>query len=133
MMEQRELPLDDPRLDLPGIVEVRGYQRKLPTRPQDGRPVARTADPTESHEAAASVAPGNGALCQAIREVVTDHGPQMAWTIAHLVQYRHPDRWQSDTIRTAIKRAGLVKIGTAHALPTGRAYGVYGLPGQEWP
>lgn len=124
-MRQEELPLDDPRLDPPETIVVRSYVRT--------RPAARKTDPAESHEAAARVANGNGELCKAIREAVWQYGPLMAWPIAHAVDAQHPGRWQLDTIRTAIKRAGLVKLGTNRALDTGRAYGVYGMPDQTWP
>lgn len=95
------------------------------------QPRVRRSDPSTSAEAAARVAPGNAEQCNAIRNRVSVHGPGTAWQIAAWVRELWGDRWQEDSIRTACKRARLVKLAGLHGKsPGGRDVCIYALG--EW-
>jgi hypothetical protein len=74
-------------------------------------PSARQSDPVTSHLAATKVR-DNSFLIDCIRgEVSRADRPVSAFDIAHLVLRSHPNRWQSDTVRSAVARARLTKAG----------------------
>jgi hypothetical protein len=85
-------------------------------------PRARTTDPAASHLAAESVARGNQDLIKAIRAFVWSHGPSTAFEVAAALE----GRWQSDTVRSALARAGLTKFDGGET-PRGRPCSLYAL------
>ena len=87
------------------------------------RPRARLSDPVTAHEAASVVAPGNADLIRAIRSYVWSHGASTAFEVADALA----GRWQPDSIRTAMARAGLEKWEGGQT-PNGRRCMLYGLP-----
>lgn len=90
-------------------------------------PRARTTDPITAQEAAESVKPANGELVAAIRRHVYMYGPLSAFEIADALE----GRWQHDTIRSAVSRAGLSKCDFWGVTPGGRRCTLYVLRVQE--
>lgn len=91
-----------------------------------GEPRARRADAPTAHEAASVMKPGNEDCIARIRRWMFGHGPATAFQIADALVTE--GRWQHDTIRSAVCRAGLVEVGTEPRHGThGRHVIVYGL------
>lgn len=101
-------------LDAGRVTRVREHERVV-------RPRARRTDPSASHEAASVVEGSNRDLVEMIRAVVWGRCLTQ-FDIAAEVQARRPGVWQSDTIRTACARAGLVM--TRKVRVEGRRYSV---------
>ncbi len=81
-------------------------------------PRARATDPTTAHEAAKITRPGNAELINAIRWYVQRRpAPVSAYEIADAIAGY---RWQHDTVRTAVSRAGLHCVDTDGLTPRGR-------------
>lgn len=82
-------------------------------------PRARHSDPDTAHEAAAKAKHGSEAMNAAILAAVASphwSSGYSAFEIAERVMRAHPDRWNEDSVRTAVSRLGkkgkLRKYGT---------------------
>lgn len=81
-------------------------------------PVARFADPVTSREAASVVRRGNQELITAIRWWVSKQSePVSAFQIARAIC---GNRWQSDTVRSAVSRASLTAVDSNGVTDAGR-------------
>lgn len=81
-------------------------------------PTARNSDPTTSHEAAAAARRGNSELIKTIRWWLSKQSePKSAFQISAAVAGY---RWQSDTVRTAVSRAGLHAVDNEGRTPGDR-------------
>lgn len=82
------------------------------------QPRARVSDPLPSHTAADCVKPGSKELVEAIRWWVSKQPePKSAFEIAAAIAGQ---RWQGDTVRTAVSRAGLHAVDVNGRTPGGR-------------
>lgn len=101
-------------LDSPTFIEFDFTTRTVtpPSVVLHAQPSARHTDPVTSHLAAAKVREDNSFLIACVRgEVERAQEPLTAFEIAHLVLRSHPNRWQNDTVRSAVARARLTKAG----------------------
>ncbi len=68
-------------------------------------PLARHSDPQQSHQAAATVAPGVPELEQAILQASWElYVPSTPFELADQVRRTHHDRWGEATIRSGVSR-----------------------------
>lgn len=96
----------------------------------DFRPRARATDPETSRRAAAVTEPGNNELIRLIRSHVYLYGPKTAFEIADALA---GNRWQHDTIRSAVSRAGLSTCDFKGVTPGGRPCTLYVLRTETMP
>lgn len=81
-------------------------------------PAARRSDPVTSHTAADCVKPGSRELVYAIRWWVSKQSePKSAFDIADAI---YGPRWQHDTVRSCVSRAGLHAVDSKGRTKGGR-------------
>lgn len=81
-------------------------------------PRARWSDPSTSHTAAECVKPGSRPLVEAIRWWISKQSePKTAFQIADAIAGY---RWQPDTVRTCVSRAGLHAVDNEGRTPGNR-------------